>query len=91
MHDHQISSHFLKADEVTFDGEVHYALEFIKALADLEVDKELITFKQFQYEECKEQYEELVKNNARFYESATKSRELYVKGENLQQKKERYQ
>ncbi|KAF8552026.1 hypothetical protein OG21DRAFT_1486552 [Imleria badia] len=50
-----------------------------------------ITSKQLQYEECKGQYEELVKNNARFYESATKFRELYVKVENLQQKKEHYQ
>lgn len=50
-----------------------------------------VTSKQLQYEECKEQYEVLVKNNARFYESATKFRELYVKVENLQQKKEHYQ
>ncbi|KAF8836218.1 hypothetical protein BDN67DRAFT_974411 [Paxillus ammoniavirescens] len=50
-----------------------------------------ITSKQLQYEDCKAHYEELVKNNARFYESATKFRELYVKVENLQQKKEHYQ
>lgn len=50
-----------------------------------------ITSKQLQYEECKGRYEELVKNNAHFYESATKFRELYVKVENLQQKKEHYQ
>ncbi|KAL4080977.1 P-loop containing nucleoside triphosphate hydrolase protein [Scleroderma citrinum] len=50
-----------------------------------------ITSKQDQYEETKRVYEELVKNNARFYESATKFRELYVKVENLQQKKEHYQ
>ncbi|KAH7885017.1 ALG6, ALG8 glycosyltransferase family-domain-containing protein [Phlebopus sp. FC_14] len=50
-----------------------------------------ITSKQLQYEQCKAEYEELVKNNARFYESATKFRELYVKVENLQQKKEHYQ
>ncbi|OAX38147.1 hypothetical protein K503DRAFT_770797 [Rhizopogon vinicolor AM-OR11-026] len=50
----------------------------------------IITAKQMKYEETKAQYEELVKNNARFYESATKFRELYVKVENLQQKKEHY-
>ena len=50
-----------------------------------------ITSKQLQYEECKAQYERLVKSNAHFYESATKFRELYVKVENLQQKKEHYQ
>ncbi|KAG6379376.1 P-loop containing nucleoside triphosphate hydrolase protein [Boletus reticuloceps] len=49
-----------------------------------------ITSKQLQYEECKAQYEKLVKNNAQFYESATMFRELYVKVENLQQKKEHY-
>ncbi|KAG2030192.1 P-loop containing nucleoside triphosphate hydrolase protein [Suillus americanus] len=49
-----------------------------------------ITGKQLQYEETKRQYEDLVKNNARFYESATQFRELYVKVENLQQKKEHY-
>ncbi|KAI6005381.1 hypothetical protein EDC04DRAFT_2784241 [Pisolithus marmoratus] len=38
----------------------------------------------------KREYEQLVKNNARFYESATKFREIYVKVENLQQKKEHY-
>ncbi|KAG9312670.1 hypothetical protein JVU11DRAFT_7086 [Chiua virens] len=50
-----------------------------------------ITSKQLQYEECKAKYEELVKNNAHFYESATRFREVYVKVENLQQKKEHYQ
>ena len=49
-----------------------------------------ITSKQDQYDVTKREYEELVKNNARFYESATKFRELYVKVENLQQKKEHY-
>lgn len=49
-----------------------------------------ITSKQDQYDTTKREYEELVKNNARFYESATKFRELYVKVENLQQKKEHY-
>lgn len=51
----------------------------------------LITSKQLQYEQTKQLYDELVKNNARFYESATKFRELYVKVESLQQKKEHYQ
>ncbi|KAG0693928.1 hypothetical protein DFH29DRAFT_1037552, partial [Suillus ampliporus] len=46
-----------------------------------------VTRKQLQYEETKKQYEELVKNNAHFYESATKFHELYVKVENLQQRR----
>ncbi|KAI9566180.1 P-loop containing nucleoside triphosphate hydrolase protein [Boletus coccyginus] len=81
----------LKADKERLES-----LSKEKAHADklrarvLDLNK-VITSKQFQYEECKGRYEELVKNNARFYESATKFRESYVKVENLQQKKEHYQ
>ena len=40
-----------------------------------------------EYEETKNRYNELVKANARFYESATKFRETYMKVDSLNEKK----
>ncbi|KAL6304328.1 P-loop containing nucleoside triphosphate hydrolase protein [Sparassis latifolia] len=50
-----------------------------------------ISAKQMEYDELKKQYEYLVKANAKFYESATKFREIYVKIDNLNEKKAHYQ
>lgn len=50
-----------------------------------------IAAKEVDYEETKQQYEDLVKSNAQFYNYSTKFREMYLKIENLQEKKQRYQ
>lgn len=81
----------LKADKERLDSLSKEKAHADKLHARIVELNTAITSKQLKYEECKGQYEELVKNNARFYESATKFRELYVKVENLQQKKEHYQ
>ena len=46
-----------------------------------------ISSKQLEQEEMKSRYNELVKANARFYESATKFRETYMKVDSLNEKK----
>lgn len=50
-----------------------------------------IAAKEIEYEELKKEYELLVKANQKFYDSATKFREIYVKVENLTKEKARYQ
>lgn len=50
-----------------------------------------ISSKEVDYEDTKQQYEDLVKSNAQFYNYSTKFREMYLKIENLQEKKKRYQ
>lgn len=50
-----------------------------------------IATKEIEYEETKKQYDELVLSNAQFYERSTKFREMYVKIENLQERKTRYE
>ncbi|TFY67850.1 hypothetical protein EVJ58_g1346 [Rhodofomes roseus] len=50
-----------------------------------------ISSKQLEYEETKNRYNDLVKANARFYESATKFRETYMKVDTLNEKKSRYE
>lgn len=50
-----------------------------------------IATKEVDYEETKQQYEDLVKSNAQFYNYSTQFREMYLKIENLQEKKKRYQ
>ncbi|EPT05284.1 hypothetical protein FOMPIDRAFT_148443 [Fomitopsis schrenkii] len=47
----------------------------------------IISSKQIEYEETKSRYHDLVKANARFYESATKFRETYMKVDSLNEKK----
>lgn len=46
---------------------------------------------QLQHEEAQKEYERLALANQRFYESATKFREIYVKVDNLMATKARYQ
>ena len=50
-----------------------------------------ITAKEFEYEEVKCEYDELVKANKKFYEQGMKFREMYLKLESLQEKKSRYE
>lgn len=50
-----------------------------------------IATKEVEYEETKKEYESLVEANQKFYDYATKFRELYIKIENLQEKKSRLQ
>jgi DNA repair protein RAD50 len=47
--------------------------------------------KEVEYEQTKKEYEDLVKSNAQFYEYSTKFREMYLKIENLQDRKKRYE
>ncbi|RDB18009.1 DNA repair protein rad50 [Hypsizygus marmoreus] len=50
-----------------------------------------IAAKEVEYEETKKQYEAIVEANQKFYDYATKFRELYLKIESLQEKKLRLQ
>lgn len=50
-----------------------------------------IAAKEVEYEETKKQYESLVEANQKFYDYATKFRELYLEIKNLQEKKERFE
>jgi chromosome segregation ATPase len=50
-----------------------------------------ITTKEVEYEQTKKDYEGLVKSNAQFYDYSTKFREMYLKIENLQERKSHYQ
>jgi DNA repair protein RAD50 len=50
-----------------------------------------IVSKEVEYEQTKKEYEDLVKSNAQFYEYSTKFREMYLKIENLQDRKKRYE
>lgn len=51
----------------------------------------VISGKEVEYEERKQEYEALVISNQKFYEYASKFRELYMKIESLQEKKTRYE
>lgn len=51
----------------------------------------VISGKEVEYEERKQEYEALVISNQKFYEYASKFRELYMKIESLQDKKTRYE
>lgn len=46
-----------------------------------------IATKEVEYETVKDQYEEAVESNRKFYEYGTKFREIYIKVENLEEKK----
>jgi DNA repair protein RAD50 len=50
-----------------------------------------IAAKEIECEEVKREYNELVLANQRFHDQATKFREMYVKLENLQDRKSRFQ
>jgi len=50
-----------------------------------------IATKQVEYEETKKQYEAIVEANQKFYDYASKFRDMYVKIQTLEQKKERLQ
>jgi DNA repair protein RAD50 len=50
-----------------------------------------IAAKEVDYEQTKKEYEDLVKSNAQFYEYSTKFREMYIKIENLQERKLHYE
>ena len=50
-----------------------------------------IAAKEIEYEEVKKEYDQLVLANQRFYDQATKFREMYLKLGNLQDRKTRDQ
>ncbi len=50
-----------------------------------------IAAKEIEHEELKREYDILVSANQKFYDSATRFREIYVQVENLQEKKKHYQ
>lgn len=47
--------------------------------------------KQLEFEEAKEEYDRLVVSNQRFYDTATKFRDIYTKVESLETMKQRFQ
>lgn len=47
--------------------------------------------KQLEFEEAKKEYDRLVASNQKFYDSATKFRDIYSKVENLETMKQRFQ
>lgn len=51
----------------------------------------IIASKEMEYDQLKREYEQLVTANAKFYESATKFREIYMKVDSLNDQKSRYQ
>jgi len=50
-----------------------------------------IATKEIDYEQTKKEYDDLVKSNAQFYDYSTKFREMYLKIENLVERKEHYE
>jgi DNA repair protein RAD50 len=50
-----------------------------------------IATKEVDYEETKRQYEAIVEANQKFYDAATKFREMYTKVEGLEERKARLQ
>lgn len=49
--------------------------------------KSLISTKEAEYEDSKQQYDDLVESNRKFYELFNKFREIYITVENLEQNK----
>lgn len=81
----------LKAEKERLDSlsrEKSHADKLRARISDLAAT---IASKEVAYEETKKEYDNLVVSNAQYYESSTRFREMYVKIENLQEKKERYQ
>ncbi|KAF8895513.1 hypothetical protein BD779DRAFT_1640508 [Infundibulicybe gibba] len=62
-----------------------------KLKADMAKLSSTIATKEVQYEDIKSKHDELVVSNRRFYESATKFRELYITIGNLEDKKKRHE
>ena len=50
-----------------------------------------IASKETEYQQAKKLYEALAQSNRRFEEGATKFREIYIRVENLEKEKQRYQ
>jgi DNA repair protein RAD50 len=50
-----------------------------------------IASKEVKYQEAKNLHEALARSNRKFEEGATKFREIYIKVENLEKEKQRYQ
>lgn len=80
----------LKAEKERLDSlsrEKQHADKLRSRIADL---NSTIATKEIVYEETKQELDELVASNARFYEYSTKFREIYLKIQNLEERKERY-
>lgn len=81
----------LKAERERLDSlskEKSHADKLNKRVSDMNAN---ISAKEIEYEEIKKEYDQLVLANQRFYDQATKFREMYVKLEGLQERKLRYQ
>jgi DNA repair protein RAD50 len=81
----------LKAEKERLESlsrEKQHADKLRGRIADL---SSTIVAKEVEYEQTKKEYEDLVKSNAQFYEYSTKFREMYLKIENLQDRKKRYE
>ena len=81
----------LKAERERLDSlskEKSHADKLNKRVTDMNAT---ISAKEIEYEEIKKEYDQLVLANQRFYDQATKFREMYVKLEGLQERKLRYQ
>jgi DNA repair protein RAD50 len=50
-----------------------------------------IATKEIDYEQTKKEYDDLVKSNAQFYDYSTKFREMFLKIENLVERKNHYE
>jgi DNA repair protein RAD50 len=80
----------LKAEKERLDSlsrEKQHADKLRARIADL---NSTIATKEIVYEQTKQELDELVASNARFYEYSTKFREIYLKIQNLEERKERY-
>ncbi|KAF9643243.1 hypothetical protein BDM02DRAFT_1548809 [Thelephora ganbajun] len=81
----------LKAEQARLESlsrEKAHSDKLLKRVSDL---NSTITTKEFEYEEVKREYDQLVQANKKFYEQSTKFREMYLKLESLQEKKTRYE
>jgi DNA repair protein RAD50 len=81
----------LKADRERLDSlsrEKAHADKLKGRISDLNAT---IADKEVQYEEAKKEYDEMVIANQKFYDYATKFREMYVAYQNLQDQKTRLQ
>lgn len=80
----------LKAEKERLESlarEKQHADKLRARIADL---TSTIASKEIIYEQTKQELDELVASNARFYEYSTKFREIYLKIQNLEERKERY-
>ncbi|KAF8073695.1 AAA domain-containing protein [Lyophyllum atratum] len=81
----------LKAENERLQGLMREKLHSDKLKERISQLNSTISAKQVKYEETKKEYEAIVEANQKFYDYATKFRELYRDIETLQEKKERFQ